>query len=152
MKNRFVKDIPLQVPAQEVESLMEGFLYRNGFYKTDWNKEACWAADRGICEKYRLFLYSYENGVLHIEAWLRAGKTKEYSLNGWGAMNDRQTYLELMKLLIEQVLALLPQDSGIRVEDVLSEEDKRASKRYRIVWPLVVLAALILMALPHYLK
>lgn len=151
MKNRFVKDIYLNVPAERVEELMKNFLSGNGYYRTDWNGEACWAADSGICEKYRLFLYFYENGTLHIEAWLRSGKTEEYSLNGWGAMSDRKTYLELMVRLIEQILTLLPQGSNVRVEDILSDEDKEAIRRYRIIWPLVLIAALIVIALPHFL-
>ena len=151
MKNRFVKDISLNVPAEDVEGLMQNFLSENRFYRTDWNGEACWAADRGICEKYQLFLYSYKNGTLHIEAWLRAGKTEEYSLNGWGAMSDRKTYLEQMVRLIERVLMLLPQGRSVRVEDILSDEDKKAIRRYRIVWPLVLIAALIIIWLPHFL-
>lgn len=151
MKNRFVKDISLNVPAEDVERLMQNFFSENGFYRTDWNGESCWSINRGICEKYQLFLYSYESGTLHIEAWLRSGKTGEYSLDGWGAMIDRKNYLELMVHLIEQVLTLLPQGSNVRVEDILSDEDKKAIKRYKIVWPLVLIAVWIIILLPHFL-
>lgn len=152
MKNRFVQDISLRVPAEEVEDLMQNFLSMNGFYETEWNGEACWAADYGLCEKYRMFLYSYGNGVLHIEAWLRSGKNGEYSLNGWGAMIDRINYLDLMQLLIERALVLIPYDRRPRVEDVLSPADKKAIRRYRIVWPLVMIALILFIALPYFLR
>lgn len=152
MKNRFIQDITLTVPAGAVEELMQNFLSVNCFYETEWNGEACWAADNGLCEKYRMFLYSYEYGVLHIEAWLRSGKNGEYSLNGWGAMIDRKNYMDLMQLLIERALVLIPYDRRPRVEDVLSAADKRAIKRYRIVWPLVMIAVILfVMVLPYVL-
>lgn len=40
---------------------------------------------------------------------------------------------------------------NVPAEDVLSDEDKKTIKKYKIVWSLVVIAALIIILLPSFL-
>ena len=91
---RYIREMELQLPESEVRELIDGFLKENGFYIGEWQGKICWTADFGINTLFTplrvtkantgiyFFDYTYENGKLHFEAWLRDGKKKEVGLTG----------------------------------------------------------------------
>ena len=145
---RFIKDIYLGVPTDDVEKVVQNFLYRNNFHKTQWNGESMWGSDTPFAENYRLFGYSYENGNLHLEASLRHGKTAEIDLIGWEAMTERKSYLELIVGLLQDIIALVPENSALSVERILNEKENSSLKKYRILLPIILIIAYIIIKLP----
>ena len=145
--SRFVKDVYLGCPNEAVEKVIQDFLFRNGFHETQWNGASMWGADSIYAPNYRLFDYRYQNGKLHLEAFMRHGKTGELDLSGWEAMGDRKAYLELIVSLLQEIANI----SNVSLDHILDEADFKALKKYRIMWPIIIVAALILIFLPHFL-
>ena len=82
---RYERDIELQLPAEEVEEELRRFREEMLLYPTVWKGEACFCADYrpyGLppsSENFkRVYFFSpyYENGVLHMESWMREGNNK----------------------------------------------------------------------------
>jgi len=146
---RFMKDIYLGCPQEAVEKVVQGWLSRNGFHKALWKGVNMWGADAVCATDYRLFDYSYQNGNLHIEAFLRQGKTEELDLNGWQAIGDRKAYLESIVVLLQEIVALAPENRELSVDGVLGEMHSKILKKYRIVWPVVIGLVVLLFLLPY---
>lgn len=150
--SRFVKDIHLGCPEDAVEEVVQDYLTINDFHKTEWNGEHIWGKDAVYAPNYRLFDYRYENGSLHIEAFLRHGKSGELDLNGYESMRDRKAYLESIIRLLRNIVALVPEESGLSVESILGEAEGKALKRYRILWPVILLLILMFVLLPYLFR
>lgn len=148
--SRFMKDVYLGCPDEAVEKVVQDYLFRNRFHETQWNGKSIWGADSICAPNYRLFDYSYQNGNLHIEAFLRHGKSGELDLNGWEAMGDRKAYLESIVFLLQEIVALTPENSALSVERILGEMDNKTLKNYRILWPIVIVIAMIFISLPYF--
>lgn len=146
--SRFIKDIYLGCSADAVEKVVQDYLSDNEFHKTEWNGEYIWGKDSVYAPNYRLFDYRYQNGSLHIEAFLRHGKSGELDLDGWEAMRDRKAYLESILGLLQNIVAL----SGFTVESILGKTERKAMKRYRIMLPIILVLAIILVLLPNLFK
>lgn len=146
--SRFIKDIYLGCSADAVEKVVQDYLSDNEFHKTEWNGEYIWGKDSVYAPNYRLFDYRYQNGSLHIEAFLRHGKSGELDLDGWEAMRDRKAYLESILGLLQNIAAL----SGFTVESILGKTERKAMKRYRIMLPIILVLAIILVLLPNLFK
>lgn len=145
--SRFIKDIYLGCSADAVEKVVQDYLSDNEFHKTEWNGEYIWGKDSVYAPNYRLFGYRYQNGSLHIEAFLRHGKSGELDLDGWEAMRDRKAYLESILGLLQNIVAL----SGFTVE-ILGKTERKAMKRYRIMLPVILVLAILLVLLPNLFK
>lgn len=150
--SRFCKDVYLGCPEEAVEQTVQDYLSRNGFHETDWNGERMWGKDAVYAPNYRLFDYRYENGSLHIEAFLRHGKSGEMDFNGLESMGERKAYLESIVLLLREIVALAPENSGLSVEHILGEKENKSLKKYRLLWPVVIALALILVSLPYLFR
>ena len=134
----------LGLEAQEVEAVIGQFIAENDFYQTNWNGEECWAWDHNAVKGYRFFQYSYHMGILHIEAWLRNGKSGEMGLTGFGALSDKVLYLELINQLFARLTALLPEDSPLRqkMQGELEEGNKKVKIRTIVlvaVWVFILI-------------
>ena len=46
--SRYIREIDLQLPEDEVQGLIDGFLKGNGFYRDEWQGKICWTADFGM--------------------------------------------------------------------------------------------------------
>lgn len=117
--SRYVRDMELQLPEGDVQAVIQDFLSRGGFYQGQWKGETCYVSDYGpggpynsygqsITAQVYFFEYSYQNGMLHFEAWVRDGKTKEVGLTGAYIFTMKQPYTALVsdmeKRLIEMPL------------------------------------------------
>ncbi len=125
---RYIREMDLQLPENEVQGLIDGFLKENGFYRGEWQGQIYWTADYGInkpvppvrvAKAYMglyFFDYTYENGKLHFEAWLRDGKKKEVELTGWYLWQIKFPYADLVAELEKDLIDKLPQDSELRLQ------------------------------------
>ena len=68
---RFTKDLTLNKPENFVEFVMNDYLQKNQFSMSDWKGEPAYRAGDAMMEGFKFLKWSYENGVLHVEAWLK---------------------------------------------------------------------------------
>ena len=125
---RYIRDIELQLPAEEVEREIQLFLDNADFYSAVWKEEKCFCTDynsngvpgrmKNLKEIY-FFLFTYTGGVLHIEAWVRDGKNSETGLTGFYNWMMKQPYLELMIKLEKALIEKLPENSELRIKNQL---------------------------------
>lgn len=142
-KSRFMKDIYLGYSDEAVEKVVQDWLSCNEFYKTLWNGVSMWRTDLLLVHVSFFFDYSYENGTLHLEAFLVCGKKEELDLNGWGAVRYRKEYLELIISLLGEIVALAPENSTLSVEGILGEMYIKALKNYKILMSIIFVIMLL---------
>ena len=145
MGKRYIKDIQLDLPEDEVQSIMQRFLSTNRFeMKTSSDGNPYYVLGENSVRSYCFFQYHYKDGCLHMEAWLGLGKVEE-GLTGWGSVVEKSTYLERVHRLIEELLALLP--AGHPVVVAISKElaHEKRSNQAGIVFMVVMLCLFGLM-------
>ena len=144
MMSRYIREIDLQLPENEVRGLMDRFLKENGFYRGEWKGQTCWTADYGMNKPATalkitgvyFFDYTYENGRLHFEAWVRDGKKKETGLTGWYNWQMKAPYTGLVAGLEKKLINELPQDSELRLQagdSIQIEDNKRRMDKARLI-------------------
>lgn len=138
---RYIREMDLQLPENEVRELIDGFLKENGFYRGEWQGQIYWTADYGInmpippiriAKAYiglYFFDYTYENGKLHFEAWMRDGKKKEIGLTGWYLWQIKEPYTGLVSKLEKELIDKLPQDSELRLQAGDSTQIENSKRR-----------------------
>lgn len=132
--SRYIRDMELQLPENDVQAVVQDFLNKGGFYQGEWKGEACYVSDYGPggpCNSYGqsltlqvyFFKYFYQNGILHFEAWVRDGKTKEVGLTGAYVFTLKQPYTALVSAMENRLMEMLPAESALRNR---AEADSRA--------------------------
>ena len=132
--SRYIRDMELQLPENDVQAVVQDFLNKGGFYQGEWKGEACYVSDYGSggpCNSYGqsltlqvyFFKYFYQNGILHFEAWVRDGKTKEVGLTGAYVFTLKQPYTALVSAMENRLMEMLPAESALRNR---AEADSRA--------------------------
>lgn len=95
---RYIREETLNQPLDVVSEIMENYIYRNRYFRTDWQGEPVYLSAEGREDGERYFKWYYTNGVIHIEAWLKGRFGKETDLNGGG---KKQEYRENIEQLIK---------------------------------------------------
>lgn len=139
---RYLKEIELGIAPEKVEEIMVDFIQKNEFYKTTWKGESCYTADVSIVKEVQFMKYNYENGVLHFEAWLRDGTSKEQGLTGMGAMDLKKPYLEAVLSLLGRCIQESPQARDKK--DMILQQEKKQFSVYEVLLPLALLLAVAL--------
>lgn len=103
---RFVKDLVLNKPEEFVTFVMNDYLQKNQFSMSDWKGEPAYRAGDAMLEGYKYLNWSYTNGTLHLEAWLKGSTGKEMDLEGFVAVAQKKPY----KNSLEQLFTTLQQD------------------------------------------
>ena len=103
---RFVKDLVLNKPEEFVTFVMNDYLQKNQFSMSDWKGEPAYRAGDAMLEGYKYLNWSYVNGTLHLEAWLKGNGKKEWDLDGFVAIAQKKPY----KNSLEQLFTVLQQD------------------------------------------
>lgn len=97
---RYMQDVPLNQPIDVVSGIMENFIYRNRYFRTDWNGEPVYLSTDSAEGGHRYLKWSYVNGVVHIEAWMKGTFGGEDDLNGGGR---KKAYKDILERLIMQL-------------------------------------------------
>lgn len=150
MKNtRYIKDIWLDLPEEEVQGIIRRFLNQGQFeIRSNFGGMEYYESGISIC--HRFFQYRYKGGCLHIEAWLGQGpKNVEVGLTGWRGIMETSTYLSYVHQLLEELLALLPKGNPVCM--ALREEMRREKRHSKagvvfMVVMLCVFAAMMIVA------
>lgn len=124
---------------------MRRFLSTNRFeMKTSHDGNPYYVLGENSVHSYCFFQYYYNDGCLHMEAWLGLNKVEE-GLTGWGSVMEKSTYLERVHGLLEELLALLPADHP-GVEAIRKElAHEKRSNQAGIVFMVVMLCLVGLM-------
>ena len=67
---RYVKDLVLNKPEDFVTFIMNDYLQKNQFVVSEWKGEPAYRTGDAMIEGYKYLKWSYENGTLHLEAWI----------------------------------------------------------------------------------
>lgn len=103
---RFTRDITLNKPENFVEFIMNDYLQKNSFSMSDWKGEPAYRAGDAMMEGFKFLKWSYEGGVLHVEAWLKGTFGGEWNLEGFVGCLQKRPYKESL----EQLFTVLQQD------------------------------------------
>ena len=103
---RYVKDLVLNKPDDFVSFMMNDYLQKNKFSMSDWKGEPAYRAGDAMMEGYKYLKWSYSNGTLHVEAWLKGSFGKEMGLTGFVATFQKKPFRDSL----EQLYSALQQD------------------------------------------
>lgn len=103
---RFSKDLVLNKPEEFVTFIMNDYIQKNQFSMSDWKGEPAYRAGDAMMEGYKYLNWSYANGTLHLEAWLKGSTGKEWDLDGFVGVVQKKPYKESL----EQLFKALQQD------------------------------------------
>lgn len=150
--SRYIRDMELRFPKDDVEPVIQDFLNKGGFYQGEWKGEACYVSDYGPGGPYNsygqsmtlqvyFFKYSYQSGILHFEAWVRDGKTKEVGLTGAYIFTMKQPYTALVSAMESRLTEMLPAGSPLRIRaeadsTAIMDNSRRMSKGMPFVYAL----------------
>lgn len=102
---RYVQDVVLNKPNDFVFFMMNDWLQKNSFKTSTWKGESVYRRGDGFFEGYRYIKYSYANGVIHLEAWLKGPFGGEQGLTGvwgWAVKIGYKDSLEKLVSLLQQ--------------------------------------------------
>lgn len=103
---RYVRDLVLNKPDDFVSFMMNDYLQKNKFSMSDWKGEPAYRAGDAMMEGYKYLKWSYSNGTLHVEAWLKGSFGKEMGLTGFVATFQKKPFRDSL----EQLYSALQQD------------------------------------------
>ena len=112
---RFTKDLTLNKPENFVKFVMNDYLQKNKFSMSDWKGEPAYRAGDAMMEGFKFLKWSYQNGVLHVEAWLKGSFGGEWNLEGFVGCMQKKPYKESL----EQLFTVLQQDIPEGEENIL---------------------------------
>lgn len=102
---RYVREVILNKPDDFVYFMMNDYLQKNSFKPSNWKGAPAYKRGDGFFEMCRYMAWSYNDGVLRLEAWAQGIFVQEQDLSGiwgWGVKS-------LYKKDIEKLIALLQQ-------------------------------------------
>ena len=103
---RYVRELVLNKPDDFVSFMMNDYLQKNKFSMSDWKGEPAYRAGDAMMEGYKYLKWSYSNGTLHVEAWLKGNFGKEMGLTGFVATLPKKPFRDSL----EQLYSALQQD------------------------------------------
>lgn len=104
---RHIEQIQLDKPDDFVLSVMNTYLQKNGFVVSDLKNESVYRAGHRFTDGYRYLKWSYSEGALKLEAWIRGPFGCECSLKGPVYYDKKVLYkdslAELLMALKQQI-------------------------------------------------
>lgn len=107
---RYVREVVLNRPGDFVQYIMSDFLYKHGFHMVEFKGQQVLRAGGGLIEIPKFLVWSYQNGVFHVEAWTRnvwlpGVYGREIAMTGFLGCVPKSAY----KKDIEELIGLLTQ-------------------------------------------
>ena len=107
---RYIKDITLNKPEDFVTFMMNDYLQKNQFSMSDWKGEPAYRAGDAMLEGFKFLKWSYGNGVLHLEAWMKGTFGGEWNLDGFVGCAMKKPYKESLEQLFKVMEQDIPQE------------------------------------------
>ncbi len=111
---RYIQEIYLNQPDDFVHFIMNDFLEKNGFTLSDWKGEPAYRAGNIMLDGYRYLKWSYNNGMFHLEAWVRGTFGGEWNLEGFVGCAIKGPYKDSLNQLISTLQQPIPQGVPIQ--------------------------------------
>lgn len=108
---KYVKELELNKPESFVTFIMEDYLKKNNFQMSTWKKESVYRTGDWMMEGYKYLNWSYINGVLRVEAWMKGTFGGEMGLTGFVGAVQKAPYRKGLEQLFEVLQQELP-DGG----------------------------------------
>ena len=114
---RYIQDLTLNQPEDFVTFIMNDYLQKNKFAMSDWKGEPAYRAGDAMMEGYKYLKWSYSNGTLRIEAWLKGSFGKEMGLEGFVATLQKKPFRQSLEQLYSALQQDIPngQESGAAI-------------------------------------
>lgn len=114
--SRYIRDEQIDKPDDFVEFIIQDFLNKNDYKRKEMKGELVWQEGTGMLTPPKFFKYSYANGRIHIEAWMKTAwlpgvYTGENNLSGFVGALPKQAYKESIEELVRLLYQPLPTDS-----------------------------------------
>ena len=106
---RYVKDLVLNKPEDFVTFIMNDYLQKNQFVVSEWKGEPAYRTGDALIEGYKYLKWSYENGTLHLEAWMKSTFGKEMGLDGFVGALQKKPYREGIEQLFHVLEQAIPE-------------------------------------------
>ena len=106
---RYVKDLVLNKPEDFVTFIMNDYLQKNQFVVSEWKGEPAYRTGDALIEGYKYLKWSYENGTLHLEAWMKSTFGKEMGLDGFVGALQKKPYREGLAQLFHVLEQAIPE-------------------------------------------
>lgn len=110
---RYVKELALNKPEDFVQFIMNDYLRKNGFVMADWKGEPAYRTGDAMMEGYKYLKWYYNNGVFHLEAWMKGTFGGEWNLDGFVGTLQKKPYRESLEQLFEALKQPLPMEQGM---------------------------------------
>lgn len=111
---RYVRDIVLNKPDDFVQFIMNDYLQKNQFAMSDWKGEPAYRAGDAMVEGFKYLKWSYNNGVFHLEAWLKGTAGGEWDLEGFVGTLQKKPYKDSLEQLFATLQQPLPNEQQMQ--------------------------------------
>lgn len=109
---RYTQDVYLNKPVDFVEFMMKDYLEKSSFKPKTWKGTPVFRRGDGFFEGFRYMIWSYSNGTLHLEAWLKGPFGGEQGLDGFWGWAIKAAYRKDIEKLIELLQQQLPDSAA----------------------------------------
>lgn len=117
---RYIRHEVLNQPDDFVQYMMNDFLAKHGFEYVNFKGQMVFRSGGGWFEMPKFLVWSYQNGVFHLEAWIRmlvlpGVYSGENSMTGFYGAIPKKVYkddLEQLMGLLHQPVGNTPQNMG----------------------------------------
>lgn len=109
---RYTQDVVLNKPDDFVQFMMNDYLQKESFSQSDWKGAPAYRRGDGFIEGFRYLTWSYNNGVLHLEAWLKGPFGGEQDLSGFWGWAVKSAYRSSLEGLIKLLHQDIPQPTA----------------------------------------
>lgn len=110
---RYIQNVVLNKPADFVSFIMNDYLQKNGFTMSEWKGEPAYRAGDAMMEGFKYMKWSYVDGVLHLEAWMKGTFGGEWGLDGFvGCLMKRPYKNNITQLITVLQQSIPPQQNG----------------------------------------
>lgn len=114
---RYIREEQIGKPDDFVAFIMNDFLTKGGFSQKEVKGELVWQEGVGMLAPPKFLKYSYVNGVIHIEAWMKTAwlpgvYTGENAMTGFVGAVPKSAYKKSIEELIGLLYQPLPSDNA----------------------------------------
>lgn len=113
---RFTQDITLNKPDDFVTLIMNDYLQKNNYVTSDWKGEPAYRTGDAFVEGFKFLKWSYGNGVLHLEVWMKGTFGGEWGLTGFVGALPKKQYKQSIDQLIEVLKQPIPEGGAQEAE------------------------------------
>lgn len=106
---RYTKDLVLNKPEDFVSFMMNDYLNKNEFSMSDWKGEPAYRAGDPMLEGYKYMKWSYSNGTLHLEAWMKGSFGGEMGLDGFVGVLQKKPFKDSLEQLYTALQQEIPE-------------------------------------------